>query len=106
MFDDFPKRIADLLEAFTSRVRAMTVDRAARAIKWVTLGLVALTAISLAFLFLFVGTFRITGELAARVCDCDQSMEIAYGVIGGLILLLALFLWSRRTRRSDSETSS
>lgn len=106
MFDDFPTRIADLLEGITTRVRAMTVDRAARGVKWVTLGLVALTAISLALIFLFVGVFRITGELAARVCDCEQGMEIAYGVIGGLILLLALFLWSRRTRRSDAGTLS
>jgi hypothetical protein len=106
MFDDFPTRIADLLEAFTTRVRAMTVDRAARAVKWVALGLVALTAISLAFIFLFVGLFRISGELASKVCDCEQGMEIAYGVVGGLILLLGLFLWSRRTRRSDSGTTS
>ncbi|HUG75256.1 MAG TPA: hypothetical protein VMM81_06225 [Acidimicrobiia bacterium] len=106
MFDDFPTRIADLFESFTTRVRAMTVDRAARGIKWVALGLVALTAVSLALIFLFVGAFRIAGELAAKVCDCDQGIEIAYGVIGGLFLLLALFLWSRRTRRSDSGTSS
>lgn len=106
MFDDFPKRIADLLEAFTSRVRAMTVDRAARAIKWVALGMVALTAVSLAFIFLLIGSFRITGELTAKVCGCDQYMEISYAVIGGLILLLGLFLWSRRIRRRDSETTS
>lgn len=101
MLEDFPQRVADILEAITRRIRALTVDPASRAIKWVTLGLVALAVVTVAFVFFLIGTFRISGELAAKACGCDYGMEISYGVIGGLILLLAMFMWSRRTRRSD-----
>lgn len=101
MLDDFPKRIADLLESFATTVRALTVDRIAKVIKFVTLGLVALTMVVLALIFLIVGLFRVTGELVHKACDCSMSMEITYAVLGGLFLVFAWFLWSRRTRRAE-----
>jgi len=38
--EDFSKRIPDMLEAATDKVRSLTVDRASRVLKWVSLGLV------------------------------------------------------------------
>lgn len=96
--DDFPKRIADLLEAVTARIRGMTVDPVARVITYVTLGLVALVLVGGAVTFLLVGTFRIVGELFHKACDCDSYMEISYAVVGGVFLILGALLWRRRAR--------
>jgi len=96
--DDFPIKVADLFEAVATRIRAMTVDRVARVITFITLGLVALTLIGLAFIFFLVGLFRILDELARKACDCGYSMEIAYAVVGGLFLLVGVLMWRRRIR--------
>jgi hypothetical protein len=96
---DLPARVADLLESITTRIRAMTVDRVARAIKWITLGMVGLTMVAIAFGFLLFGLFRIANGLLLRMCDCGYSMELAYAILGGLFLLLGAFLWRKRLVR-------
>lgn len=96
---DFPTRVADLLELIATRIRAMTVDRVARVIKWVTLGMVALTMVGLAFLFFLVGLFRMAHGFLFRICDCGYSMELAYGILGGLFLALGALLWHKRLVR-------
>ncbi len=103
--DDFPTRIADFLESVATRIRSLTVDRIARIITYVTLGLVALTLVSIAFIFLLVGLFRIVEELVFKACDCTQAMEIAYGAVGGLFLLIGALLWSRRARTKTEDTT-
>lgn len=100
--DDFPARVADLLEAVATRIRALTVDRIARVITFVTLGLVAFTLVGLAFIFFLVGLFRIVDGLIAKICDCGVSMEIAYTLIGGLFLLAGALTWRRRIHREDT----
>ncbi|HSG80056.1 MAG TPA: hypothetical protein VLD62_10785 [Acidimicrobiia bacterium] len=107
--EDFARRIPDLLESITERIRAMTVDRMAKVITYLALGLVAMTLVLLAFVFLFVGLFRILGELATKACDCGSGMEIAYAVVGGLFLLVGAFLWAKRIAKGDDvveETTS
>jgi hypothetical protein len=105
MLDDFPRRIADFLETVAAKIRSFTVDRIARAITFITLGLVALALVSLAVIFLLVGVFRIAGELVYKACDCSMAMEIGYAIVGGLFLLLAALLWSRRTRADTGDDS-
>ncbi len=100
--DDLPVRVADLLELIATRIRAMTVDRIARVITFVTLGLVALTLVGLAFIFFLVGLFRIADGLISKVCDCGYSMELAYAGVGGLFLLLGALLWRNRVRREGA----
>jgi hypothetical protein len=97
--DDFPIKVADLFEAVATRIRAMTVDRIARVITFITLGMVALTLVGLAFIFFLVGLFRILDELLRKACDCGYSMELAYAAVGGLFLLLGLLMWRKRIRR-------
>ncbi|MEE9582550.1 MAG: hypothetical protein V3W36_06370, partial [Acidimicrobiia bacterium] len=77
--EDFPTRVADFLESLATRIREVTVDRVARVIKLVTLGLLAVTLATIAFIFLLVGLFRILEELIFKACDCSQAMEISYG---------------------------
>lgn len=103
--EDFPTRIADFLESLATRIRALTVDRLARVITFVTLGLVAMTLVMVAFIFFLVGLFRILEELLFKACDCSQAMEISYGIVGGLFLLIGVLLWSRRTRTKTEETA-
>ncbi len=103
--EDFPTRIADFLESLATRIRTLTVDRVARVIMFVSLGLVAITLVVFALIFLLVGLFRIIEELIFKACDCSQAMEISYGGVGGLFLLIGVLLWSRRTRTKTEETT-
>ena len=104
--EDFPSQVADFLESIATRVRAMTVDRVAKGITYVTLGLVAMALVSIAFIFFLVGLFRIVEELIFKACDCSQAMEISYAGVGGLFLLIGALLWSRRTRNETTKDSA
>ena len=86
--DDFPVKIANLLESIATRVRSMTVDRVARLAKWIAGGLVLAVIVSLASFFLLVGLFRLIGELV--------GVELAYGIVGGLFVALGISLWRKR----------
>lgn len=102
--DDFSQRIPDMLESATERVRSLTVDRAARILKWAALGLVITVLVGLALVFLFVGLARIVNGLIAHACsDCSWSMPVAYAALGGLFLVFGAFLWSARTKPQDPE---
>lgn len=102
--EDLSKRIPDMLESATERVRSLTVDRASRILKWVSLGLVIAGLVFLAVFVLFVGLGRIFEGLIARACgDCSWAMEVAYAAIGGLLLVLGLLLWAARYRRKSPE---
>lgn len=105
--EDFSKRIPDMLEAATDKVRSLTVDRAARVFKWVSLGVVITGLALLALFFLLVGLARIVEGLIGHACgDCSWAMEVAYAAIGGLFLLFGVLLWVARTRRKDPEEST
>jgi uncharacterized BrkB/YihY/UPF0761 family membrane protein len=97
--EDYPKRIPDLLESATDKVRSFTVDRIARLFTYMALALVIVTLVVIGIIFLLVGLFRIGDELIAKACDCGSSMEIAYAALGGLLLLVGLVLWFRRAGR-------
>ena len=102
--EDFSQRIPDMLESATERVRSLTVDRLARVLKWLALGMVITVLVLLALVFLFVGLARITNGLISHACgDCTWSMPVAYAALGGLFLLFGALLWSARTRRKDPE---
>ena len=92
--EDFPRRIADLLESVTLRVRAMTIDRVATGVKWAALSPLLATLALVAMIFLLIGTFRILAELVG-------STIIAYTILGGIFLLAGLFLWWTRNPRLE-----
>lgn len=84
----FSARIADLLELIATKVRELTVDRAAVAITWTAVGLLLFAAVSMAIFWLLVGIFRALGAL--------MGTEVAYAVVGAALILVGAIVWIRR----------
>ncbi|MCP4303355.1 MAG: hypothetical protein GY788_00435 [bacterium] len=93
--NDFPTQIADFLEDTANKVRAMTVDRLAEWAKWTGVGLIAATLGLVLVIFLLVGLTRLLGGLV--------GMQWAYTIIGGLFLVIGMFLWRLRIPREASQ---
>ncbi len=93
--DDFPAKIADALETFATKVRAMTVDRIANAVRWVTTGVIVFALGTVALVLSVIGLFR--------VLDTAMEPEIAYAVVGGLFTLLGALLWRKRIPKEPRE---
>ncbi|HEX9853703.1 MAG TPA: hypothetical protein VGC47_00100 [Acidimicrobiia bacterium] len=89
--DDYPVRVADLLERIAARIRSMTVDRAVRWVTWAALGILLATMVVIAFVLLLVSLLRFLGELI--------GYEVAYAAVGGIFVLVGMFLWSMRKPR-------
>lgn len=81
-------RIANLLEQLATKIREMSVDRAATAITWAAVGLVLFIGAIVVMVWLLVGIFRILGTL--------MGVETAYAVVGLLLIIIGAFVWSRR----------
>jgi len=94
--EDFPRKIADLLETAAQRVRAMTVDRIANGVKWTALSILFTMLALVAFIFLSIGLFRILAEVVG-------STIIAYAIVGGIFLIGGLFLWLKRNPKLEPE---
>ncbi len=91
---DYPAKIADLLENLATRIRSMTVDRASVAVTWTAIGIVAVTAAFLALIWLLVGFFRALGTLIGQ--------ELAYAVVGGILLIVGVLVWVKRFPDEES----
>ena len=83
-----PVRVADGLEQLATKIREMTVDRAAVAVTWAAVGVIAIIAGVTAVIWLLVGIFRALGTL--------MGTETAYAVVGLILILVGAFVWSRR----------
>ena len=81
-------RVADGLEQVATKVREMSVDRAAVAVTWAAVGVILLVAATTALVWLLVGIFRALGTL--------MGTETAYAVVGLVLILVGAFVWSRR----------
>ena len=96
--DDFPAKIAELLESVASRVREMTVERAAGWARWTAIGVVLAMLGFLMFIFTIVAVFRLVAGLV--------TVEGAYGIFGGLFVLIGIVLWTKRLPSRDDETAT
>ncbi len=92
--NDYPAKIADFLEQTATRIRSVTVERASVAITWTALGLVLATIAVLAVIWLLIGFFRALGTL--------MDQELAYAVVGGILLLIGVFLWMKRFPKDET----
>lgn len=86
--DDFPKKIADLLEVTATKIRGMTVDRVAIGVRWTAAGVVLAMIGATLVLFLLIGLFRVLGEAI--------GYEVAYAVLGAIFLVVGVFLLRQR----------
>ena len=92
---DYPTQIADFLEDTASKVRSMTVDRVAGWAKWAGVGIVAALLGFVLSIFLVVGLVRLLAGLV--------GMQWAYTIIGGLFVVIGMFLWRLRIPREASQ---
>lgn len=88
--DDFPIKLADMLEGFAAKARALTVDRVAQWTKMAALGMVVTTLGLLAVLFLVIGLFRLISTVV--------GVTPTYAIFGGIFLVVGAFLWVKRTK--------
>jgi uncharacterized membrane protein YidH (DUF202 family) len=91
---DYPSKIADFLEDLATRIRSMTVDRASIAVTWTAIGIVIATVGLLALIWFLVGFFRALGTLVGQ--------ELAYAIVGGILLLAGVFVWVKRYPEDES----
>ena len=83
-----PVRVADGLEQLATKIRELTVDRAAVAVTWAAVAVMLVAGAITAIIWLLVGIFRALGTL--------MGTETAYAVVGLILILVGAFVWSRR----------
>jgi predicted membrane channel-forming protein YqfA (hemolysin III family) len=88
---DYPAKVADFLVDLATKIRSLTVDRASLAITWIAFGVVLSAVAFLIVLWVLVALFRALGELL--------GVEMAYAVVGGILIIVGALLWSRRFPR-------
>lgn len=96
--DDFPAQIADFLESIATRVRSLTVERLAGWARWTAVGVVLAMLGFLMVVFLIIALFRL---LAGVV-----GVEAAYGILGGLFIVIGIVLWTKRLPSPDDQTAT
>lgn len=94
---DYPAKIADYLEQIATKIRSMTVDRIAVGVTWAAIGIVMAAIALLAIIWLLVAFFRALGTLIGQ--------ELAYAVVGGILLLVGVFVWMKRHPDEEPTTS-
>ena len=87
---EFATKLADFLESIAVKARALTVDRANRAIVIAGLGLPITVLVLLAVVFLFM---TIHGALAVPLGDAA-----AFGIMAGLFAAAGALVWGRRNK--------
>ena len=83
-----PVRVADGLEQLATKIRELTVDRAAVAVTWAAVAVILVAGAITAILWLLGGIFRALGTL--------MGTETAYAVVGLILILVGAFVLSRR----------
>lgn len=86
--DDFPVRIADLLEMAATRIRSLTVERIAGWARWMAVGVVLTLLGIVMVIFTIVALFRFLAGLV--------TTEGAYAILGGIFVIAGIFLWRQR----------
>ena len=102
--EDFPARIADMLEQTATRVRTLTTDRVAGYVLWAALGLILGFLGLLILVFVLVALFRLVDTGIGDLLGSDTwGNVIAYFVFGGLFVIGGALLWRRRHQETEPE---
>lgn len=91
---EYATKFADFLEQIAARVRAMTVDRVARAIKLTGLGILA-AALGLTAVVFLVWTIFGALEIPLTTAGAFAVFGVVLGVTGGI-------LWFQRSKEDDT----
>lgn len=95
--EDFPARIAGMLEETATKVRTLTTDRVAGYVLWAAIGLTLGFLGLLIIIFLLVSVFRFLDSGLGDLLGSDTwGNVLAYVVFGGLFLGGGVFMWSKR----------
>lgn len=86
--DDFPVKIADLLELAAKRIRSLTVERVAGWARWMAVGVVLALLGIVMVIFTIVALFRLLAGLV--------TTEGAYAILGAIFVAAGIFLWRKR----------
>jgi len=88
--EDFPTRLAAFLETTAAKARALTVDRAASAVRLTTLGIIAAAFGFMAVVFLFLTIYS--------ALEIPLNEWGAFGVMAGLFTIGGMLLWAKRPK--------
>jgi drug/metabolite transporter (DMT)-like permease len=76
----------------------MTVDRIAVYITWIAIGIIVAGALFMGLYWLLVSLFRALGEAIGQ--------ELAYAVVGGILVLVGVLLWWKRWPKDQPVTQA
>lgn len=93
--DEFPAKIADYLESTATRIRELTVERAAGWARWAAIGVVIAIVGLVVLVFALVAIFRLVAGLV--------GVEETYTIFGAIFVIAGIFLWTKRLPKSDDE---
>ena len=97
--EDWASATADAIEKAVQSVRAKTADPLERIVRLVVYGLLAgIVGIAIAVLFA-IGAVRGLVELIDLVWQ--REVWLAHLIVGGIFVLVGLFIWTRRTAKSE-----
>lgn len=97
--DDWATTTADTIERVVGSVRSKTAEPAEKAARLAVYGLLAAIVGIAAGVLLTVGAFR--GIVSFLDWVWQPEVWLAYLILGGIFLLAGLFLWRKRTTKTE-----
>ncbi len=91
--DDWSARTADTIESVVGTLRDKTVGPLVKITRAIVYGILALIGLLVMVILLSIALIRLLDVYAF-----ENRVWIAYFVVGGIMTLLGLFLWMKRTQ--------
>lgn len=92
--EDWPAKAADTIDAIVSALRDKTVVPLVRIVRAIVYGFLALVVLAI------VGVLSaIAGVRILDVYAFGTRVWISYFIIGGIMMLIGLLLWKKRSKR-------
>lgn len=88
--ENFAARFADFLEDLAARARAMTIDRLAKVITYIGIGIGIAVLGLVAGIFLLVALFRFIAYWI--------GVTSAYAALGAVFVIAGVIVWNKRNR--------
>ncbi len=92
--DDWSARTADTIASTVGALREKTVGPLVKLTRVIVYGILALVGLLMVGILFSIAFIRLL-----EVYAFENRVWIAYLLVGGIMMLLGLFLWSKRTKR-------